>query len=376
MDTKVIGLNFIALGDELGAGAFRYIHLIIRHLENYELYNVSFVVYKQEQISEEYIGIPEKFSVKYINVPRLGKGLKRIVFEQTLFYKYIVPCDVFYSYCSSLPLFVKARKIFTLHDVYSFVVKGRFSFVRKIYLQGMTRLYVKAADKIITVSQNSKDDIQKYLGVREDKIVITYNFILKPTINPCEKLSLTNKNNEIIDLDKPFFLYVGSLHNGKNIKGMCESFAKFCNTRNDYSLIIVGKILENQETYLDFLHSHPNIYYVGYQSRNVVETLLNKCYATVLLSFYEGFGIPPLEGFYYHKPAIVSKTSSLPEVVGKAGVYVDPYSVDDMANGFSNLIDHYDECKSHIGEQLRKFSPEEAVENFMDVLGISYTRQA
>ena len=334
----IVSINLIALGDELGDGAYRYIKMILRHLGDYHIYDCKFIIYKQEQISKEYINVPVNLNCEYVNVPNLGCGFKRILFEQTIFYRYLLPCDVFYSYCTSLPLLVKAKKVFTLHDVYSFTVNGRFSLIRKLYLRNMTKIYVKLANKILTVSENSKNDIIKYLGVNNDKIIITNNFIIKPETKILNDKVLYDIYNREVDLNKPFFLYVGSLHNGKNIKGLCESFSLFCKKNQGYSLILVGKILENKESYINLLNSNQSLYYLGYQAREVIETLLNNCYATVLFSFYEGFGIPPLEGFYYSKPTIVSNTSSLPEVVGKAGVYVDPNSLQDMASGFERLI--------------------------------------
>ena len=84
----------------------------------YHLSDVEFVVYKQKQISEDYIGLPKEWKVWYVNVPNLGHGIKRVFFEQTIFYAYLKPCDILYSYCTSIPLLAKAKKVFTLHDVY------------------------------------------------------------------------------------------------------------------------------------------------------------------------------------------------------------------------------------------------------------------
>lgn len=371
----VVGINLIALSDERGDGSFRYIKMILRHMGQYHIEDCLFVIYKQKQITDKYIDVPNNLSVKFVNVPTLGTGIRRILFEQFNFYKYIIPCDVFYSYCSSLPLFVKAKKVFTLHDVYSYTVDSRFGLIRKAYLRIMTSLYVRVSDKILTVSENSEHDIVKYLGVDRSKIIITSNFILRPKVEILEKMDFTDANGRLIKVNAPYFLYVGSLHNGKNIKGLCESFNKFNEHNTNYSLVLVGKILENEETYSNLLVSNPNIIYLGYQPREVVETLLCKCYATVLFSFYEGFGIPPLEGFYYSKPSIVSKTSSLPEVVGKAGVYVDPNSVSNMALGFERLIENYEECVQHTSEQIEKYSPDKSVESFLNALGVSFTKK-
>ena len=104
----IVALNFIALPDERGSGAFHYIRNLLAVMGEYTLRDTHFIVYKQQQISDAYIGMPSNADVEYINVPTLGNGFKRILFEQTRFYRYIKPCDVFYSYCTSLPLYVQA----------------------------------------------------------------------------------------------------------------------------------------------------------------------------------------------------------------------------------------------------------------------------
>lgn len=84
--------------------------MLLQAMGEYEIRNCEFIIYKQTQISERYIGIPNSLNVKYVSVPNLGMGIKRVIFEQTLFYKYLEPCDVLYSYCTSMPLFAKCKK--------------------------------------------------------------------------------------------------------------------------------------------------------------------------------------------------------------------------------------------------------------------------
>lgn len=181
----VVGINLIALYDEKSDGAFRYIHMLLQEMVNYDLYDTLFVIYKQQNISCDYLNLPSNLKIKYIDVPVLGRGIRRILFEQTVFYRYLVKCDVLYSYCLSMPLFMRCTKIFTLHDLYSYVDKERYGIIRRFYIRTMVKLYVKAANKIITVSEHSKKDIKEYLSVQDEKLSITYNFVnLKYDIQP------------------------------------------------------------------------------------------------------------------------------------------------------------------------------------------------
>lgn len=366
----IVGINLIALYDEKSDGSFRYIHMLLKEMENYDLQETQFVIYKQKSISCEYLSLPSNLQVKYVDVPILGRGIKRVLFEQTLFYMYLIKCDVLYSYCLSLPLFVRCKRIFTLHDLYSYIDKERYGFLRKLYIRTMVKLYVHSSNHIITVSTNSYEDIKKYLHVPDNKVSITYNFVKQHKI---EKLAaIYYPDGTIVDQNEPFYLYVGSLHNGKNIERMCKAYNLYRQRGGLRRLFIVGKIMENEETYKNILYKSNGIFYLGYQPRRVVEFLQTICYATILVSLYEGFGIPPLEGFLSLKPSIVSSTSSLPEVVGDAGTYADPYNVEDIANAFFDIEKHYDLYVKKIPQQLAKFSPTTSVETFMNTLGIKY----
>lgn len=366
----IVGVNLIALYDERGDGSFRYIHMLLKEMSNYDMTSTKFLIYKQACVSENYLSLPSNLEIEFINVPNVGRGIKRIVFEQTMFYKYLKPCDVLYSYCLSLPLMARCKKIFTLHDLYSYIDTERYSLLRKMYIQSMIKLYVKAADKIITVSENSKKDIENYLGVPSDNIYITYNFV-KPIIN-VERYRIYDDAQKEVDIDSPFFLYVGSLHNGKNIERMCKAYNQYRKEGGNKRLLMVGKIMENEESYKGLIYNSPGIVYLGYQPREAVEYLLSTCYSVVLVSLYEGFGIPPLEGFMFSKPALVSSTASLPEVVGNAGTYADPYNIGDISKAFFEIEENYNKYQSHTKEQLSKFSPKASVEQFMRVLGINF----
>lgn len=117
----------------------------------------------------------------FVNVPKLGRGLKRILFEQTLFLRYLGPCDVLYSYCTSMPLFARCKKVFTLHDVYYLTTRQRYGWLQRTYFSIVTKLYCRVCDKVITVSKFSYGEIKKYLRVNDDKLALTYNFVIQET---------------------------------------------------------------------------------------------------------------------------------------------------------------------------------------------------
>ncbi len=370
----IIGINIIPLFSEQGSGAFRYIKLILHRLGDYNLEEHQFVVYKQKCISEDYIGFPSNLNVKYVNVPNIGRGLKRLLFEQTLFYFYIKRCDVFYSYCSSIPFFVNARKVFTLHDVYFITEKERYGSLQRNYLRAITWLYVNICDKVLTVSEFSKKEILKYYKIKPDKLAITYNFIELGDKKEIDVSAIYDTKGSVVDTRIPYFLYVGNIHPGKNIIRMVNGFNKF-NVDEQYQLLICGKTANSGESIIKEIEGRANVKYLGYQSRDCVDFLFQNCVAVVLVSLCEGFGIPPLEGIACHKPALVSKGTSIEEVVGKAGICVDARNEDEIAEGYKKLLNHYSEFEPHFKGQLLKFSAKDSVETFMKEIGIEWKKE-
>lgn len=370
----IVGINLIAQSNEKSAGAFRYIQLMLQAMGDYKLDNCKLIIYHQETLRQEYISIPKKLDVEFIKVPAVGSGMKRILFEQTKFYSYIKPCDVMYSYCTSLPLFVKARKVFTLHDIYYLTMKERYSWLQTQYLKLVTSLYLEICDKVLTVSEYSYNEILKYTCCKKEKLEVTYNFLLPKNQYAQSIDRIVSIDGEVVDFSKPYFLYVGSLQPGKNILGMVDGFKLFSGNSSDYQLLIVGQPLNDGEDIMRKIKTVANVKVLGYQSRENVEFLFSNCISVVLLSFCEGFGIPPLEGFGYGKPALVSDKMSLPEVVGKAGCLVNPYDIEEIAKGFELMIQNNKEYIEHIPAQLKKFDCHASVEKFMDALGIKYKR--
>ena len=84
----IIGINMIALPAQSGGGPFRYFQMLLKKIAEYELIDVSFIIYKQKQISIEYLAVPSSLNVEYVDVPNLGFGIRLLLFEQTLFYLY------------------------------------------------------------------------------------------------------------------------------------------------------------------------------------------------------------------------------------------------------------------------------------------------
>jgi glycosyltransferase involved in cell wall biosynthesis len=240
----------------------------------------------------------------------------------------------------------------------------------------MTKCVARICNQIITTSQNSRKDLMKYLKIDISKISVIYTFI--PPLDPVirrQNLEIDKEvkavDGTIIDINKIFFLTVAALQPAKNIEGLLRAFKIFKQTHKNYYLYVVGnKGRGYKQMYMlaEELQLSENVLFTGFVDDANLSKLYEKCFAVAYFSFYEGFGIPPLEGFYHGKACVASNISSIPEVVGNAGILADPYDIDDMANAMEQFINQKLTLEKNIQAQIDMFNPREQTINFLELL--------
>ena len=186
--------------------------------------------------------------------------------------------------------------------------------------------------KVLTVSENTKNDIIKYFKVNPNKIEVIYNGVSEDfCIKDKKDINYLYKKFNIPKVKK-LLLYVGNLKPHKNLKRLLEAFSKIKN-KDDYRLILVGKTFDHQinlekvekELLIDKYVIHTDIV-----SNKEIIDLYNLVDLFIFPSLYEGFGLPVIESLKCGTPVICSNNSSLPEVGGKLVDYFDPYDVNDI----------------------------------------------
>lgn len=224
-----------------------------------------------------------------------------------------------------LPKHIKA--ITTIHDV-----SWKFypQYIKKndlLFLNTLIPLSLKRADKIITVSQTSKNDIVKIYKLPSEKVVMIYN-----GINTSVGYAIPDSDYVMqkYNLPKDFILYIGTLQPRKNIPALLKAFS-ILNTKYktpDTKLVIGGGRGHNYDERIDVIVKkymfENNVVFPGYIDDEDLPTLYKLAKVFVFPSLYEGFGIPPIEAMAYGTPVVVSDKSCLPETVGDAGLVVDP----------------------------------------------------
>lgn len=224
------------------------------------------------------------------------------------------------------------------------------------------RKAILAATAIICVSENTKKDLLERHPSLEDRVTVTY---LASDIDA----SLAY-GSEPVPL-QPYYLYVGSRAKYKNFDGLLRAFTKTISIQPNVVLCIVGSPLdETEEKLIADLKLTNHIEYYGYVSDNHLAKLYRCSVAFVYPSLYEGFGIPPLEAMSCGTAVVASNCSSIPEVVGDAGLLFDPKSTKDLADILLLLLNSSTERDRLIAkgyERAKTFSWEKTVAQTVDV---------
>jgi len=238
------------------------------------------------------------------------------------------------------PFFYRRKYILTVHDITQKYFPG-VSFWRKQAYQLIFSRNIKAAREIIAVSRYTKNDILNNFSCEARKIKVIYEGI-DPCFKPGSKNEAINRLRQKYPLNKPFILYAGVMREHKNVIGLVLAFQTILKKYHlDYQLVLVGnpdpRYTEIQAT-IDRLKLNKKIVQPGFV--DLSELLLFYQAAEILVSpsFREGFGFTPLEAISCETPVAASNTTSLPEILGDAVCYFNPYDIQEMAKAIYKIL--------------------------------------
>ncbi len=237
-----------------------------------------------------------------------------------------------------IPRFSPVKRIVTIFDL-SFLYFPEMFNKRDLWqLKNWTKFAVENAHHIITISNFSKKDIIKKYGIDRKKITVAYpgydkeKFLARGGLSSIQKIQEVKKKYQIKD---NYIIYIGTIQPRKNLIRLIEAVSRIENL----TLVVAGKYKGEGRGGWKFeeilktpakLGIEGRVKFLGFTPTEDLPYLLAGAKAFVLPSLYEGFGIPVVEAMACGTPVIVASGSSLPEIVGKAGLLVDPYSVDQI----------------------------------------------
>jgi glycosyltransferase involved in cell wall biosynthesis len=249
-----------------------------------------------------------------------------------------VNADIFHSPHYVTPWIKTKPTVVTIHDL----IHLRFpqflpSRAAYWYARAVLARSVHTADIVITVSEGSKRDLLELLKVQEKKIRVIYNGVDETFRKAAPECFILLEQQ--FGLREGYMLYVGNFKAHKNLLRLLHAFAQINSNLCPY-LVLAGESLEKYKRLRDAIQDlglAQRVLAVGKVTSEQLNLLYSFAALLVFPSLYEGFGLPPLEAMRCEVPVVASNSSCLPEILGDAALYFDPYSVDDMTDKL-NLV--------------------------------------
>lgn len=247
--------------------------------------------------------------------------------------------DVFFSMTHYAPRFSPIPTVVAIMDLGFLQTPEQFTNKDFNQLKSWTNYSVRQAKRIIAISEFTKKDIVREYNIDPVTVTVTHLAYDKQLFKPKRDEKVLAKYK----ISANYILFLGSLRPSKNIEGLLRAFARLALNQLPVptQLVIAGKkgwLYDKIFKLVDELNLESRVVFTGFVAEGEVPVLMTHAQAFVMPSFYEGFGIPALEAMACGTPVVVSDIASLPEVVGDAGIYVDPHNIDSIMNGIREAI--------------------------------------
>jgi glycosyltransferase involved in cell wall biosynthesis len=264
--------------------------------------------------------------------------------------------DLFHATDHLLPRLVRAKSVFTLHDLVFRFYPHTHKPLNRWFLTLMMPRFLRAADAVIAVSESSKKDAVRIYGIDEAKITVIYEGV-SPHFRGASPEAISAVRHKY-GLPDEFILSLGTIEPRKNLTALLEAYHHLRNDGSSLGLVIVGKkgwLYSGFFNRMRELGLENNIVFPGFVPDEDLPALYSAAALFVFPSLYEGFGLPVLEALACGAPVIASNASSLPEVAGEAALLVDPSSVEALVRAAREALSN-----GRLREHLQERGPKQA----------------
>lgn len=271
-----------------------------------------------------------------------------------------------------LSVLARCPMVLTIHDLSFKLFPRTHSLRRVIWARSLVPVSTRRSKRIIADSNNTKLDLLRFMNINAAKIKVVHLGApaqFNPESRPDDEEALKHYG-----ISKPYVLFVGTLEPRKNLNFLIKGFDKASQKNPDLHMVLAGRRGWMAQAIFDELERRDllgKVHITGYVKDQYLPALYREAVAFIYPSLYEGFGLPPLEAMASGIPVIVSKGSSLPEVVGDAGLYIDPLSVDELAEAIDRVANDSElvaDLREKGFQQAAQFSWQQAARETMEIL--------
>lgn len=355
-------------------GVGRYLSGLLNHIRDYDSTN-QYILISQGSLNN----LPDGFE----NVVTGNQKLIPEKLYSPVWTNFVLPkvlekykIDIFFSANQLVPIKkVKSVKyISAIYDVFHRVDKSFHSRTFRTYIDIFLRLTIRKSDHIITISENSKKDIQSFFNVLPSKITVIYpagghQFRVRK-FSESEKSVLQKKYS----FTEKFVLYVGVIEKRKNIHTVIKIADEFLLNSPEVKFLLIGRPGYGSSQILDEVKKRKNIIYLNHIPDEDLVNIYNLASVFIFPSFYEGFGLPPVEAMQTGIPVVASNTSSLKEILEGSAILIDPLDHKTFCSEIEKLLadkNYIDEWRQRGLKGAEKFnfakSAEELVKLFNSI---------
>lgn len=285
-------------------------------------------------------------------------AINRLDLDVVWFTKYVVP------------YYVRAKTVTTVHDMAYFIPElSAYTAADTLFMRTMIKSSCSRADKIVAVSTNTKEDIEKLLHVTPDKVLVIHE-AADGKYAPVSDRARMDSFREKCGLGKNFILFTGGISPRKNLARLIAAFERI-SSNIDHTLVLTGAKGWSNEDVLRLIERNKRVVKLGFVDDGDMPLLYNLADLFVYPSLYEGFGLPVLEAQSCGCPVVCSKTSSLDEVGGDGVSFVDPYNIDDIAEKMLGILED-EKLRAGLVKRgfanAKRFSWEQAAKELLEII--------